>query len=40
MPLFHIHEVTGEITIANEVDRDSGEVNENSGVCELTIQVN
>ena len=39
MNLFQIHKATGEIIIAQEIDRDSGEIKDNNGVCEIIIQV-
>ena len=39
MNLFQIHKATGEIIIAQEIDRDSGEIKDNNGVCEIMIQV-
>ena len=39
LTLFDIHERTGEVTIASEIDRDSGVILVYGGVCELTVLV-
>lgn len=37
--LFAIDSVTGEMTIAGDIDRDSGDIMENGGMCQLNILV-
>jgi len=37
--LFAIHSETGEMTIAGDIDRDSGGIMDSGGMCELNIMV-